>query len=129
MKKHYLICVVSIMFILTTSCSKEQVETADILGTWTVTQSDDQGLTYDVELIFNDDNSYDWTIPAGAQGHSDSHAEFELIDNIMTIVVDPDCAGEGKYNLILDDDKLAIISIEDACEARIHALEYVWTKK
>lgn len=129
-----LLLIVPLLFIMT-SCTKD-CETCDcpepvinVFGSWTILQTDAQGLQYNVELRFNNDYTYDWILLDTVQGHSNSHAEFELNGNIMRIVVDADCNSIGVYYLTIDSDKLAIIAKEDACGPRAVALEYVWKKK
>lgn len=92
-------------------------------------QSDPQGQQYNVELKFNTNNTLDWILLDSAAGHTNSHAEFVLSANIMTIVVDPDCNGIGEYYLTLEADKLAIIAKIDSCGPRAKALEWVWNRK
>ena len=129
-----LILVISILFIFS-SCNKDCEQCScpapalEIFGSWTVLQTDAQGLQYNVELRFNTDYSYDWILLDTVQGHTNSHAEIELADNVMRIVLDADCSSIGIYYLTLEADKLAIIAKEDACGPRAVALEYVWKRK
>ncbi len=80
-------------------------------------------------MRFNTDNSYDWILLDTVEGHTNSHAEFNLVENIMVITSDPDCSAKGEYYLIKELNKLAVISITDGCEPRAAALEYLWEKK
>ena len=118
-------------FIVIGSCRKENesVQTPDIYGSWTVLQTDSEGLQYNVELKFNTDNSYDWILLDTAEGHSNSHAKFNLVENIMVITEDADCDFEAEYLLIKEQNKLAIISVVEECGPRANALEYLWERK
>lgn len=113
------------------SCNKDDDDnqSPDIYGSWTVLQTDSQGKSYNVELRFNTDNSYDWILLDTVDGHSNSHAEFKLIENIMVITEDADCDFEAEYLLIKEYDKLAIISVNEECGPRAVALEYLWERK
>ncbi|NQU33846.1 MAG: hypothetical protein HQ521_11465 [Bacteroidetes bacterium] len=131
--KTYLFPLISLLSILliTGSCKKDDdsVQTPDIYGSWTVLQTDYQSVQYNVELRFNTDNSYDWILLDTVEGHTNSHAEFNLVENIMIISSDADCSAEGEYYLIKELNKLAVIAITDGCEPRAVALEYLWEKK
>ena len=132
MKTYFLpMCVTLSIFIFFSSCKKDNdsIQTPDIYGSWTVLQTDAQGLQYNVELKFNTDNSYDWILLDTVDGHSNSHAKFNLAENVMVITEDPDCSLEGEYILIKESNKLAIIAITDGCGPRAAALEYLWEKK
>ncbi len=129
-----LVLVLSVLFIF--SACKKDCDSCDcpepvinVFGSWTVLQTDAQGVSYNVELKFNTDYTYDWILLDSVQGHTNSHAEIELNDDMMRIVVDADCSSVGIYYLILEGDKLAIIAKEDACGPRSAALEYVWKRK
>lgn len=128
MNKYYILIGISLVFIFS-SCKKDETESPDIYGSWTVLQTDDQGQNYNVELRFNTDNSYDWILLDSVEGHTNSNAEFKLVENIMVITNDADCDGEGEYYLIRELDKLAVISVKDDCALRSKALEYLWHKK
>ena len=132
MKKLLFPIVAALSFLLIIgSCKKDDdnVQTPDIYGSWTVLQTDDQGVQYNVELRFNTNNSYDWILLDTVEGHTNSHAEFNLVENIMIITSDADCSAEGEYYLIKESNKLAVIAITDGCEPRAAALEYLWEKK
>jgi len=132
MKTYFIPVVIIFIFItIISSCKKndEAPKSPDIVGSWTVLQTDAQGLQYNVELKFNTDNSYDWILLDTVEGHSNSHAKFNLIENVMVITEDADCSFEGEYYLIKEADKLAIIAITDGCDPRAMALEYLWKKK
>ncbi len=112
------------------SCEKDcDIQTPDIYGSWTVLQTDNQGLQYNVEIKFNTNNSYDWILLDSATGHTNSYAEFTLSENLMTITNDADCDLPGEYYLTVEADKLAIIGKTDGCEPRTAALEWVWKRK
>lgn len=113
------------------SCTKvdDNVQTPDIVGSWIVLQTDNQNIQYNVELRFNTDNTYDWILLDSVEGHSDSHAGFNLVNNVMVINNDADCSFEGEYILVKESNKLAIISVSDGCSPRAEALEYIWQKK
>jgi hypothetical protein len=128
MKKLYVVLVFSLMIVFS-SCKKDETLVPDIYGSWTVLQTDSQGQSYNVELRFNTDNTYDWILLDSVEGHSDSHAEFQLTDNVMVITKDVDCDGYGEYLLIREQDKLAIVNVVDDCSLRANALEYLWDKK
>ncbi len=135
--KKFLFPFLSILLIIliSNSCKKDcncdgiDVKSPDIYGSWTVLQSDEQGRQYNVELIFNTNNTFDWILLDSTQGHTNSHAEFVLSENLLSIVVDPDCNSIGEYFLTLEADKLAIIAKSDDCGPRAYALEWVWKKK
>ncbi len=131
MKTHLIPLITVLAFIIIVgSCKKDDAPKApDIYGSWTVLQTDAQGLQYNVEIRFNTDNSYDWILLDSVEGHSNSHAKFNLIENVMVITEDADCSFEGEYYLIKELDKLAIIAITDGCGPRANALEYLWVKK
>ena len=112
------------------SCEKDcEIPTPDIYGSWTVLQTDQQGVQYNVEIKFNTDNSYDWILLDSSTGHANSHAEFTLSENLMAITNDADCDLPGEYYLTVEADKLAIIGKTDGCEPRMAALEWVWKRK
>jgi hypothetical protein len=122
---------ISLFFIilLFISCTKDDAPSSpDIYGSWTVLQTDQDNQQYNVELKFNIDNSYDWILLDSAAGHSNSHAEFSLIENVMVINNDADCNFQGEYLLIKESNKLAIISVSEECVPRALALEYIWKK-
>lgn len=123
-----------LIILISASCKKDcncdnSVPTPDIYESWVVLQSDAQGQLFNVELKFNTNNTYDWILLDSVAGHTNSHAEFELSANRMTIVMDPDCNSAGEYYLAVEADKLAIIAITDACGPRAKALEWVWNRK
>lgn len=109
-------------------CSKDS-GTPNIYGSWTVLQTDDSGVSYNVELKINSDNSYDWTLLDSVEGHSNSHANFTLDENILLITQDDDCSSVGEYYVVYEANKLAIISIHEECTPRSKALEYIWKKE
>lgn len=131
--KTYLIPLLAIfsLIVITSSCKKDNdsVKTPDIYGSWIVLQTDSQGVQFNVELKFNTDNSFDWILLDSVEGHSNSHAKFNLVENVMVITEDADCSFEGEYYLIKEVDKLAIIAITDGCGPRASGLEYLWKKK
>lgn len=130
--KTYLIPLLTVFAIIFSieSCTKDcDVETRDIYGSWTVLQTDSQGLQYNVELKFNTDNSYDWILLDSVEGHSNSHAEYTLSENLMTITVDADCSSLGEYFITVEANKLALIAKTEGCGPRAAALEWVWEKK
>ena len=131
--KNYLFSLVSVLSILLiiVSCNKDDdsIQTPDIYGSWTVLQTDSEGLQYNVEIRFNTDNSYDWILLDTVSGHSNSHAEFNLVENVMIITQDADCNLTGEYLLIKELNKLAIIAVTEGCEPRAAALEYLWKRK
>ncbi len=132
MKNYLFSSLIALSFIfLISSCKKDEdsIQSPDIYGSWTVLQTDSQGLQYNVELKFNTDNSYDWILLDSVDGHSNSYAKFNLIENVMVITEDADCSFEGEYLLIKEYDKLAIIAITESCGPRAAALEYLWVKK
>ena len=118
------------VLLLFNSCSKddESGPTPDIYGSWTVLQTDDQDQQFNVELRFNTNNTYDWILLDSVPGHSNSHAEFSLIENVMVITSDADCNYQGEYLMVKESDKLAIIAVSDECNPRAKALEYLWEK-
>ncbi|MBC8320997.1 MAG: hypothetical protein H8E34_09765 [Bacteroidetes bacterium] len=112
------------------SCTKDcEIQSPDIYGSWTVLQTDQQGLQYDVELKFNTNNTYDWILLDTATGHTNSHAEFTLSENLMIITLDADCSSVGEYYLTVEADKLALIAKTDGCAPRAAALEWIWKRK
>jgi len=112
------------------SCNKDsEIETPDFYGSWTVLQFDDLDQQFNVELKFNEDNSYDWILLDTVEGHISSHAEFTISENIMSITNDPDCSSIGEYYLTVEGKKLAVIAKTDGCDPRAKALEWVWKKK
>ncbi|MBI9034882.1 MAG: hypothetical protein JEZ03_10470 [Bacteroidales bacterium] len=132
MKNAILYSAVAVFIIasISQSCKKDEDKPKiEIYGSWLVLQTDSNGLQYHVELRFNENNSYDWMLLEDVPGHSDSHAEFTLDENILTIVSDPDCDGTGTYHITVDSDKLALIAQSDDCTPRAAALEYIWYKK
>ncbi len=111
------------------SCEKDcEIQSPDIYGSWIVLQTDNEGLQFNVALTFNANNTYDWVLLDSVEGHGNSHAEFTLTENIMTITNDADCSSLGEYYMIVEEDKLAIITKSDGCEPRTAALEWVWDK-
>ena len=130
--KKLLLPILSILLIVvaTDSCkTKCDSYDLDLYHSWTVLQTDSEGLQFNVELRFNTDNTYDWILLDQAEGHSNSHAEFNLDDNLMTITSDADCDGPGEYYLTVEAGKLAIMAKTEACEPRANALEWVWKRK
>ncbi len=126
-----LITVFSIILIFG-SCKKDcncDIQTPDIYGSWTVLQTDQDGLQYNVELKFNTNNSYNWILLDTVEGHTNSFAEFTLSENIMTITVDADCSSIGEYYLTVEANKLTMIAKTEECGPRAAALEWVWKKK
>ncbi len=126
-----LLTFISILLIIG-SCKKDcdcDVQTPDVYGSWTVLQTDLQGLQYNVELKINTNNSYDWILLDSVEGHTNSHAEFTLSENIMTITVDADCSSLGEYYLTVEADKFTMIAKTEECGPRAAALEWVWKKK
>ncbi|MCD4772707.1 MAG: hypothetical protein K8R41_04905 [Bacteroidales bacterium] len=112
------------------SCNKDcEIETPDFYGSWTVLQFDDLDQQYNVELKFNSNNSYDWILLDTVEGHNNSHAEFTISGNLMSITNDLDCNSVGEYYLTVEANKLAIIAKTDGCAQRAAALEWVWKKK
>jgi len=132
MKKYLLpLGTIFLIFLFFGSCEKDcncDVPTPDIYGSWTVLQTDHQGVQYNVELKFNTDNTYDWILLDTATGHTNSHAEFTLTENIMTITVDADCSSVGEYYLTVEGNKLAIVDKTEECGPRASALEWIWNK-
>lgn len=121
---------IMILAIVLVSCNKnDNNPTPDIYRSWTVLQTDSQGQSYNVELRFNNDNTYDWILLDSVEGHTNSHAEFNIVDNVMVIIHDDDCSHEAEYLLVNEQDKLAIIAVTDQYSQRIAALEYIWRKK
>lgn len=130
--KTYLIPLIAVFaFIISIeSCTKDcDIETPNIYGSWTVLQTDSQGLQYNVELKFNTNNSYDWILLDSVEGHGNSHAEFTLSENLLTITVDADCSSLGEYFITVEANKLALIAKTEGCEPRAAGLEWVWYKK
>lgn len=129
--KIYLIAVLTIIVLAGSSCKKDndKTDSPNIYGSWTVLQTDSQGLQYNVELRFNNDNSYDWILLDSVEGHTNSYAKFNLVENVMVITEDADCDFEAEYLLIMENNKLAIISVTEECGPRALALEYLWSKK
>jgi hypothetical protein len=119
----------SLFFIITCKKAEDSSSIPDIYSSWTVLQTDAEGQIYNVELKFNTDNTFDWILLDSVEGHSNSHIAFELVDNIMYITQDTDCSSQGEYYILEESNKLAIIAIEDYCEPRAEALEYLWEKK
>jgi len=105
------------------------IQTPDIYGSWTVLQTDQQGIQFDVELKFNTNNTFDWIVLDTASGHTSSHAEFILSGNLMTITVDPDCNSIGEYYLFAEANKLALVAKTEECGPRASAMEWVWKRK
>ena len=129
MKTILFITLFSIVFVFG-SCEKDcEIQTPYIYGSWTVLQTDEQGVQYNVELKFNTNNSYDWIVLDTATGHTNSYAEFTLSENLMTITVDADCSSVGEYYLTVEADKLALIAKTEECGPRAAALEWVWKRK
>jgi len=130
--KTYLIPLLAVfIFVISTeSCTKDcEMLTPNIYGSWTVLQTDSQGLQYNVELKFNTNNSFDWILLDSVEGHSNSHAEFTLSENIMTITNDADCSSIGEYFITVEADKLSLISKIEGCGPRATGLEWVWKRK
>jgi len=130
--KRLLLPILSIFLlaIVSDSCKTNcDVYDLDLYHSWTVLQTDSEGLQYNVELRFNNDNSYDWILLDEVEGHSNSHAEFNINETLMTITSDVDCAGLGEYYLTIEAGKLAIISKTESCAPRASALEWVWERK
>jgi len=123
------ISLISILILFGSCKTNCDVPSPDIYGSWTVLQMDSQGLQYNVELKFNTNNTYDWILLDTVEGHSSSHAEFTLSENLMTITVDEDCSSLGEYFLTVEADKLSVISKSDGCAPRATALEWVWKRK
>ena len=125
-----LLAAISVIFLFFGSCTKDGDlgQVPDIYGPWTVLQTDDQGQHYTVELRFNNNNTYDWILLDSVPGHTDSHAEFSLVENVMVITSDVDCNFQGEYLLIKESNKLAIIAVSEECGPRAKALEYLWEK-
>jgi hypothetical protein len=123
------------LLLVISSCNKDDdsiptpIQTPDIYGSWTVLQTDEQGVQFNVELSFNTDNTFDWILLDSVEGHNNGHAVFNLTANVMVINNDVDCNSEGEYILVKEVDKLAIIALSDGCEPRKRALEYLWKKK
>lgn len=124
-----LLAVFAIIFSIESCTKNSDIETPNVYGSWTVLQSDSQGLQYNVELKFNTDNSYDWILLDSVEGHSNSHAEFTFSENIMTITVDADCSSLGEYFVTVEANKLSLIAKTEECGPRAAALEWVWEKK
>lgn len=112
------------------SCEKDcEIQTPDIYGSWIVLQTDQLGVQYNVEFKFNTNNTYDWIVLDTASGHTNSHAEFTLSENLMTITVDADCSSIGEYYVTVEADKLALIAKTEECGPRASALEWIWKRK
>ncbi len=101
----------------------------DLLGTWTVTQTNEQGAQFDVELTFNQDNTFLWEVTDTSSGHISTSAAYALSNEILTFKSDPDCNFDGLYYVYLKGNKLAIMLREDSCAPRVQGLEWVWTRK
>ncbi len=120
----------SICLLLAGSCTKDEDEPVpDIYGSWTVLQTDSEGLQFHVELRFNTNNTYDWLLLDTVPTHSNSHAEFTMNASVLTIVSDADCSGTGQYYITVNSNKLSMIAQHDDCEPRAAALEYIWERK
>ncbi len=130
--KKYLFPLITITLIILFfgSCEKEcDIQTPDIYDSWTVLQTDQLGVQYNVELKFNTNNTYDWIVLDTATGHTNSHAEFTLSGNLLTITVDADCNSVGEYYVTVESNKLALIAKIEECDPRAVALEWVWKRK
>ena len=130
--KKFTIPLITLIFtvLLFGSCKQDcDMPSPNIYGSWTVLQTDSEGVQFNVELKINTNNTYDWILLDSVEGHGNSHAEFTLTENLMTITNDADCSSLGEYYMTVEANKLAIISKTDGCAPRATGLEWVWIRK
>ena len=130
--RNFTIPLITLVFtvLLFGSCKKDcDVQSPDIYGSWIVLQTDSEGVQFNVELKFNTNNTYDWILLDSVEGHGNSHAEFTLNENLLSITNDADCSSVGEYYLTVEAHKLAVIAKTEGCEPRAAALEWIWKRK
>jgi hypothetical protein len=117
--------------LLIMSCEEDNPVTTNpdaIIGSWTRTVTDAQGLEFDAKLAITN-NSYDFIVLTNAPGHSDSYGEYVIENGMIKIIKDDDCFDViGYYNFSVNGDMLTLSSFEDLCDGRRIALNGSWSK-
>ena len=132
MKIRLLLFIILIIFAMANiSCTQENIVRSEgtIYGSWVRHITDSKKLQFNAELKIKTDNRFDFILLENAPGHTNSSGEMTLKGNVITIINDSDCGGDGVYEFVVSEKKLAIVAVDDKCTPRMLALQGVWTKK
>ncbi|MBN2439419.1 MAG: hypothetical protein JXL20_12565 [Deltaproteobacteria bacterium] len=113
------------------SCTREKVVVPEytIYGSWVRLITDTHGIKFNAELRIKTDNSFEFILLEDVPGHTNSSGKFTFSSDIITIIKDADCHGDGVYEFVVSEKKLALIVVTDKCAPRVLALQGVWNKK
>jgi len=133
MRRNYLLpFILTVTLIVVFSCKEENYVTSPdqtIYGSWVRNVTEDSGNIFTAELRINGDNTYDFILVSDAPGHTNSRAEFSIVNGRMNIVDDADCGGVGIYDYVVGESSLALVAADDQCDARKSVIQGVWNKK
>jgi hypothetical protein len=107
-------------------CNDPSVES--IKGLWQRNVTDDAGLTFDVYIMFEDNDTYAFLLAEPAEGHTNSYAKYRIADGNLEIYDDSDCEINGLYEFSVQNNKLILTKINDDCEPRLKMLEAEWQR-
>ncbi len=131
MKKLMLILSV-LMFSLFVSCEEDCdcIDSSDdaIVGMWERTVTDNEGLTFGVYLLFEEDGDYAFLLAEPAEGHTNSYADYRTEGKILTIYNDSDCPDDGLYEFSISGEQLTLEATEETCTPRQLMLEGTWIR-
>jgi hypothetical protein len=107
-------------------CNDPTKET--IKGLWERTVTDDAGLTFDVYIMFEENDTYAFLLAEPAEGHTNSYAKYRIIEGNLEIYEDSDCEVNAIYEFSLENNKLILNHINDECLPRLKMLEAIWER-
>ena len=109
-------------------CDCNEPTSESIKGLWERTVTDDAGLTFDVYIMFEDDDTYAFLLAEPAEGHTNSYAKYRIIEGNLEIYDDSDCELNGIYEFTVKNNNLMLNHINDDCEPRLKMLEAEWQR-
>ncbi len=123
--------VLAITFLALTSCPDDESTSPNyedaIIGIWEATITDDEGVTFKANIIFQKSGFFDFKLVEETPGHNDSYAQFEIDSDQLKFFNDSDCGDiEGNYRVSIELNLLTLTSINDECAPRKKAIARVW---
>jgi hypothetical protein len=122
-----LISAIIIIAIAATSCKDKNESSPSILGSWTMSDIDDQTIPYQLSLYAN--NFMEWVPLAPTENLRRESADYSFADGVLTITNDPNCPENAEYTVSLQGDALTLSVVTDNCPERIQLLDRNWRRK
>jgi hypothetical protein len=128
-QKRSLPFIIVTVLIMSCTLNKAVVPEYKIYGSWVRHITDTQGIRFYAELKIKTDNSFEFILLENVPGHTNSSGKFTLSGDTLTIIKDADCHGDGVYEIVVSENKLAFVAVTDQCTPRVLALQGVWSSK